>query len=218
MKSIVIHRGKKKPTKRHLMKKIYFMLSLAAAMLSIINIMAQEVGTLSGALSVSPSGAATYSIPLDLPEGRNGMTPELAITYNSQSSNGLLGVGWGISGLSAISRTGQTIYYDNNTGGVNLDIDDCFTLDGSRLILIGSTGSWSDEYKTEVESYSKIIAYHNGNHYPEKFKVWTKSGLILEYGFTDDACVEPSEKTVPYIWYVNNIKDRLGNFIEFECY
>jgi len=45
---------------------------------------AQEVGTLNGQLNVAPNGAAVYSIQLDLPEGRGGMTPQIALQYNSQ--------------------------------------------------------------------------------------------------------------------------------------
>ena len=119
------------------MKKTQYILSLIAALLSSVIIIAQtEVGTLPGAVSVSPSGAATYTMPIELPEGRAGMNPSLALTYNSQGGNGLLGMGWNLTDLSAISRTGQSIYHDDNTGGVNLDDDDRFALDGQRLILV----------------------------------------------------------------------------------
>jgi len=50
-----------------------------------------EVGTLPGSFSVSPSGAATYAIPIDLPPGRAGMTPELAFVYNNHTPSTIMG-------------------------------------------------------------------------------------------------------------------------------
>ncbi|HEY8431601.1 MAG TPA: SpvB/TcaC N-terminal domain-containing protein [Sandaracinaceae bacterium] len=41
-------------------------------------------------------GAMTYSIPIELPQGYEGMTPELARTYSSAAGNGIAGVGWSL--------------------------------------------------------------------------------------------------------------------------
>ena len=43
-----------------------------------------EVGDMGGVFNVSEMGAATYSLPFDLPEGINGMKPSLGLVYNSQ--------------------------------------------------------------------------------------------------------------------------------------
>ena len=55
-----------------------------------------KVGTLVGTIDVSQLGGMTYSIPLEIPEGINGMQPNLAITYNSQGGNGIMGWGFHI--------------------------------------------------------------------------------------------------------------------------
>ena len=74
--------------------------------------------------------------------GTAGMEPKLAITYSSQAPNGLLGVGFSISGLSAIGRSGPTQWHDGKRGGVSLtentttnESADRFTLDGQRLVI-----------------------------------------------------------------------------------
>nr|VFK80785.1 MAG: virulence plasmid B protein [Candidatus Kentron sp. SD] len=74
------------------------------------------VGSIPGQLSVR-QGAAVYTIPIQIPPGVAGMQSDLAITYNSNAGNGLLGVGFSLSGLSTITRCGQTIAQNRVKGG-----------------------------------------------------------------------------------------------------
>jgi len=46
--------------------------------------------------AVTESGAATLSIPIQVPRGIGGMEPQLALNYSSQAGNGLLGLGWNL--------------------------------------------------------------------------------------------------------------------------
>jgi len=42
-------------------------------------------------------GNANLSYPLNIPAGRQGLQPQLALSYNSGGGNGWLGLGWNLS-------------------------------------------------------------------------------------------------------------------------
>jgi len=178
------------------------------------------VGTLSGSLSVTPMGSASYTIPLDLPPGIAGMQPNLSLNYNSLGGNGIMGIGWSIGGLSSITRIGTDIYHEGFSDPVDFDPFDRFALDGSRLVVINGLNNGADgaEYRTEIQSFAKILSYGVAGNGPQYFKVWTKDEKIIEYGNSSDSRIEAPGKSDIYTWLVSKISDRFGNSITFEYY
>jgi len=171
------------------------------------------VGMSEGSASVSPSGSASYEMPIKLTPGTGGMVPQLSIVYNSQGSDGLLGMGVSISGLSTISRCPKNLFNDWTVSPVKLDATDPFVLDGNRLILIsGYYGADGSEYRTENNSFVRVKAVGNANGGPNRFMVWTKSGLIQEYGNTADSKIEASGKANVVYWLLNKVTDTKGNY------
>ncbi|MBI3343676.1 MAG: VCBS repeat-containing protein [Gammaproteobacteria bacterium] len=169
------------------------------------------VGTTAGVFKVDEAGAATYSVPIVVPPGTAGVEPKLSLGYNSHLGNSIAGMGWLLNGLSAIHRCPTTIAQD----GVSGDANARYCLDGQRLIAIsGAYGANGTEYRTERESFTRVISYGDQGDAPLYFKAWTKSGQILEYGVTDDARIERSVSTTvaAQIWALNKISDRLGNY------
>ena len=45
---------------------------------------------------VSPSGAAAWHIPVRVPPGRNGIAPDLFLSYDGQGRAGIAGEGWNV--------------------------------------------------------------------------------------------------------------------------
>ncbi|MGB0211533.1 SpvB/TcaC N-terminal domain-containing protein [Algiphilus sp.] len=116
---------------RRALRRIVFVL-LASCVFSA---MPEARMSVQGGLEVSQSGSATYTVPIALPPGVAGVRPSLALQYDSQGENGLLGVGWSLSGLSVVSRCpARAFVFDAAHGGVNYDEADRFCLDGQRLI------------------------------------------------------------------------------------
>ncbi len=170
------------------------------------------VGKLQGSYSVN-QGAFNYSIPIDVPAGINGHIPSLSINYNSQSGNGLLGMGFSLSGLSSIHRCAKTIAIDGVKGGINIDENDRLCLDGQRLIAV-SGDYWSEgsQYRTEINTYARITYTNNS------FKVETKDGNTLYYGTSTDSNIEYQGKTDTKVWALTTKEDSSGNQITYTYY
>ena len=185
------------------------------------------VGTLAGQAGTD-GGAATYHVSVVVPPGRAGMQPALSLNYSSRSGNGVMGVGWSISGASSIHRCPQTPEQDNATLGVTYTNNDRLCLDGQRLVVTnGNTyGTNGTVYSTEVDSYARITQTGGGlTGAGTCFRVEHKDGRVLHYGAvttgspTPTACasstanarVQPGGAVATLIWMVEKIEDRVGN-------
>ena len=177
------------------------------------------VSTIPGDITVSNSGAAEYNIPIELPPGTAGVQPELSLNYSSEGDNGLLGVGWSLSGLSVIHRCPATYVKDGFIDGIDFDSKDRFCMDGQPLIAVsGIYGANLTEYRTEIDSFSKIVSYGSTGNGPQYFKVWTKSGDVMEYGNTADSLINPplangTAQNNAVCWLLNKVSDRQDNYL-----
>ncbi len=174
------------------------------------------VGSLEGEVNVSPMGIATYSIPIEVVPGTQGMQPSLSISYNSASGRGLLGIGWDLSGLSSITRTQRDSYHDNAVGSVNFDGDDRYVLDGARLIKLsgGNYAATNAEYGTEIENFTRVTLKGTPNDTSQYFVAVTSEGTVLKYGGTTNSKQTLGGKILS--WWVNMATDPDGNYMSFE--
>ena len=171
-------------------------------------------GVTAGALSVEASGSASYSVPVAVPPGVAGMEPDLSLIYSSRADNGILGMGWSLGGLSVIHRCPQTLVQDSTKGGVNFDAEDRFCLDGQRLIAIsGAYGADGTEYRTEIDSFSRVISHGAAGSGPAYFTLETKAGQTMEYGVTADARMPIPGRDEARFWALNRVEDTVGNYM-----
>ncbi|MEI3802351.1 MULTISPECIES: FG-GAP-like repeat-containing protein [unclassified Chitinophaga] len=176
------------------------------------------VGSSPGSVSNSSSGGSTYNLPIQLPDGTNGLMPKLSLTYSSQAGNGIAGVGWNIGGLSAVTRTGKNAYYNGMATPVNfLTTNDVFMLDGNRLFPIsGANGDNATIYGTESETYAKIVSVNSrGNWGPDFFVVTGKDGTVMRLGDGSFQWGNNGEE-VRVNYFLNQINDRFGNYMSFS--
>ncbi|WP_313381371.1 FG-GAP-like repeat-containing protein, partial [Proteiniphilum saccharofermentans] len=156
---------------------------------------------------VTPSGGKFYSIPVPTAPVASS-APQIALTYNSQAGNGVAGYGWNISGLSAITASGKSVYYDNVTTPLDLSKpEECtFYLDGTRLIP--NTGSLTD-YHYETAQGFVLVKKHMYESNIAYFSVAYPDGRTATFGFTDNMSMR-------HIYPLTEIKDLKGYLINYE--
>lgn len=178
-----------------------------------------DVGSPDGTFSVSTLGGATYTIPIEVPAGLPGATPQTGLVYNSQSGNGVAGYGCSISGMSVISRGVRDIFHDGTANSIGYTIDDAFFLDGQRLICIEpAAGTDSAAYCLESDPYMRVVLHGaSGNGGSGLwFSVTTKDGMCYEYG-TNSIAVRSEYYSSGYedAWYICKRVNPTGNFIQY---
>lgn len=174
------------------------------------------VGRTPGAGSVTPTGAANYTIPISLPPGTNGLAPNLALVYDHRNGDSLLGVGFAVSGFSTITRCNRSIAQDGVMQEPSLASADGYCLDGQRLRLASGTyGAAGSTYQREIHDFERVTAVGAATGGPASWLVHQRDGLIYEYGNTADSYIETVGSTAARVWALNRIRDRSGNYIDF---
>ena len=138
-----------------------------------------------------------------MPPGVNGLQPNLSLDYNSQSGNGLIGVGWNLS-LAKIQRSTKHGKPKYNTS----DIFELYFGGGIyKLVDIGG-----GEYRARDEgAFLKVSKTGN---------TWTvkdKEGMTYHFGLNDLAQQSswPVNSTDIFSWHISKIIDPHGNIVSF---
>ncbi|MBY6212820.1 hypothetical protein KUV95_14780 [Microbulbifer agarilyticus] len=173
-----------------------------------------KIGALAGEFRVNEAGSATYNVPIAVAPGIAGVAPQLSIGYSSSSGNGLLGKGWSLGGLSAISRCRQTLAVDGKVKPISWTAEDRFCLDGQRLLLqSGVYGANGSTYKTEIDSFATVTASGGTTGNPASFTVTRKDGSTSTYGGTTASKLNGGSATLT--WAQSRFEDSAGNGIDF---
>jgi RHS repeat-associated protein len=174
-------------------------------------------GTISGSFSVSASGEATYSMPLVSVPGRAGVEPTLALMYDSAGGDGVLGMGFSISGASAITRCPQNLAEDGEIRAVHNDPQDRLCLDGKRLVREGGAGG-TVTYRTLPDTLVKVVGHFpNGEDAKEGasfFEAFLPSGLVVTYG-KDEGGRPRAPGGVTRAWLAQKARDVRGNAMTY---
>ena len=177
-------------------------------------------------------GSANFSYPINIPNGRAGMQPQLSVTYNNNGGSGWMGEGWdlSVSCISIDTRWGVPRFDNRKESEV-------YMLDGKQLVVRDTAGfmqplpyqeEWVDRYQSPKRFYmrveggfQKIMRYGNT---PKSYywEVTDKNGTVYYYGKPVDG--DGDESNVGTLknldnnivrWYLTEMKDTDGNIVRY---
>ena len=165
---------------------------------------------------VSNTGAACFSLPIEVPRGIGRMMPSLSVDYNSQTGNGLVGYGCNIGGLSSITRGPRDIWHDGKMHGTSGTADDALYLDCVRLVLrSGNPLSDGAVYVPENDPYLHVTCHGNG----QWFDVKMHDGTTVFYGNRGNSRLQANGNDgslIIYSWYVSETVDANSNNVTYD--
>ena len=180
------------------------LLLMSGAMFPLTSAFALDpVGSLPGAVQVDAAGQANWSMSVQVAPGVAGIAPRIDV---SVSTSGKLALSTG----SSISRCAHPFTVNNVYRPVQLSVDDDFCLNGSPLIEVAP-----NEYRTELESFKRIVAFGSSNNGPNSFQIQTGNGTTITLGGTEESKSKAANDVI-VTWHVSNVEDVYGNGMWYE--
>lgn len=177
-------------------------------------------------------GSTILQYPISLPQGRNGVNPEIVLNYNSSGGNDILGEGWSIPlmSISVSSKWGVPRYdiqHETEQYVLNGDELTLFKDDGSADTLLQNTNRLRQRQLDSTffrqrrnERFDRIVRYGNS---PSEY-TWTvtdRLGTIYRYGQTigthvldTNAVLRSPQGNIAY-WALTEVEDQYGNTVHY---
>lgn len=156
------------------------------------------------------SGAAEIRLPLVVPEGIGGLTPDVTLSYSSQlvHQNSPFGYGWEVElgHIKRMNKTGVVDMYDDPVYHISLG-----SLQG-ELIQTGTSGS-IEEYRLRREQEFAKIDYDTSN---DAWTVIMKNGVVYRLGKTSQSRFQDSSGDKVFSWHLEEVEELHGNKIEYS--
>ena len=178
------------------------------------------------------SGAFTHSIPIPVPAGPAGSTPELQLLYSSAGGNGNAGVGWSLpySAIRLDQSWGVPSYWLDGADPCDPEsFEGRLWLDGQELIPSRHDPLAPERctYRTRPDSFTLIVPVEGDQSctspegpdidLPTGYAVVRNDGSTWWYGATtcDSPWVDRAEDGTPTRWLLQHVQDRDGNLVTY---
>ena len=168
-------------------------------------------------------GAGQLNFPLNLPPGRMGVQPDLAVSYNNEGGNGWLGLGWSLSapGVSIDTRWGVPRFLRDKES-------ETYLLNGDQLLPVAHRLRWEERtsnpakpFHRRVEGPFEKIIRHGRTTREYWWEVRDKDGGRRYYGgmpgqgMIPGTVLEDEDGNVVH-WFLAERRDVHGNFIRYH--
>jgi len=168
-------------------------------------------------------GTVNLSMSIKIPAGRNGMQPQIALTYNNEGGNGWLGLGWDYStpAISIETRWGVPRY--------DKDLEtETYLLNGEQLTPLSHRDKFVPRYPKDqvfhrrVEGAFERIIRHGDTPKDYWWEVTDKNGTVNYYGGLPDGVVnnavlktdDDDNNNIAH-WCLVMTKDANGNTVRY---
>lgn len=153
------------------------------------------------------TGSATTRIPIEVPPGRRGVAPAIALQYSSNGGPSPYGYGWSLP----IPRVARSTKH----GVPRFDDSDVFvlTLGSTRIELEPELGT--PRYHAKIEGSYLRIGFDAGAN---RWRVIDKTGTTFELGSTTDSRLGPAtdRHDGTAVWLLTRSFDTFGNHVDYE--
>ena len=187
--------------------------------------------------SVNPvTGTGSLVVPIFTSPGRSGFGPQLSLSYDSGSGNGLFGFGWSLSLPSITRKTSKGLPKYHDTG--DDDESDTFILSGAEDLVPVLVQDENDKWQKQVLPTRLVsgVEYRINRYRPRieglfaRIEQWTniqtgethwrsisKDNITTLYGLTDESRIsDPSEKSKVFSWLICQSYDDKGNAMLYQ--
>ncbi len=155
-------------------------------------------------------GALTYAVDIEVPQGFEGLTPELSFSYSSTGGASVVGMGWSLPSFSLERMTAK--------GLQKYDLNDRFVADGAnelvRVAQAGATATYRARFEGGFVRYTWLA---RGTGEGGSWKAEYPDGRVGYYGATKaGAAVATAQVIVPttskvFAWKLVTLEDPWGH-------
>ena len=178
------------------------------------------------------NGTAVVNYPISVPAGRNGLQPNIDLTYSSTGGASVFGYGWSMPQLA--------ITIDTRWGVPRYDMQyetEIYTLDGTQIVQKDANPNLTMPYQTHIQQQrqkgdvifmsrdtkNKAIVIRHGNS--PRYYWWSvidRNGTTYYYGkyqaddMVNDSCILKDEMGNIGYWALAEVVDVHGNYMRYE--
>lgn len=170
---------------------------------------------------VNNRGTAALSYPIEVPPGRQGLTPSLSLSYNSAGGDGWLGVGWDLSvpSVSIDTRWGAPRYSATQE-------TETYLLGAEQMTPVANRGALQPRsvekvFHTRREAAFSTLVRHGGSPESYWWEVTEKNGTRWFYGGSpetgqlDEATLADNAGNI-FRWALREVRDLNGNAMRYS--